>query len=151
MQSSSLAVNAAKGQQRAQRLFTDLVAATELEKQRCRDSLLEAAIAYKRDWEIEFERRAALGISGPEPVPHPDHIHIDRCTGAVTIRGPLTREDKADWDRWRQRKADFEEERAELRMMLLEETADDQMRELIRSELARTERMLQIIRQVIPD
>lgn len=35
--------------------------------------------------------------------------------------------------------------------MMLEEAADDQLREFIRADLARTERILQLIRRVIPD
>jgi hypothetical protein len=146
----SLAVNAAKGQQRAQRLFTTLLAATEAESRRGREELLEAAIDYKVQWERELERRALLGISAPDPVPHPDHIHVDPRIGAVTFRGPMTKEEKAEQDRWRERKAEFEAERAELEA-LLEDAADERMREFIRTDLARTERVLRLIRQVIPD
>ena len=92
----SLAVNAAKGHQRAQRLFTSLVAATESESRRSREELYEAAIEYKVQWEKELERRAVLGITAPDPVPHPDHVHIDPRTGAVTFRGPMTKEEKAE-------------------------------------------------------
>jgi hypothetical protein len=73
----SLAVNAAKGSQRAQRLFTELLGETERENRRLRVAHLEAAMTYKIAWERELDRRKALGISGPEPLPHPDHIFID--------------------------------------------------------------------------
>ncbi len=43
----SLAVNAAKGNQRAQRLFTELLSATERENKRAHDQFLEVAVAYK--------------------------------------------------------------------------------------------------------
>ena len=102
----SVAVNAAKGSQRAQRLFTELVGAIEQDHRRLREELLQAAISYKADWEIELERRARLGITGPEPIPHPDHVVLDLTTGMVRIQGPLTKEQKASWDKLRQRKAD---------------------------------------------
>src|SRR3546814_848453 len=146
----SLAVNAAKGQQRAQRLFTTLIAATESEIRRGREALLEAAIDYKVQWEKELERRAALGISAPDPVPHPDHVHVDPRTGAVTFPGPMTKEEKVEWDRWRERKAEFEAERAELQAML-DDAADDRMREFIRTDIAQTERILQLIGKVVRD
>ena len=68
----------------------------------------------------------------------------------MTLRGPLTKEEKADLERWREREAAFERERAELGKML-EETADDGIRKLIRSDIAHAERALQIIRQVLQD
>lgn len=145
----SLAINAAKGHQRAQRLFTTLVAATESESRRGREELFKAAIEYKVQWEKELERRAVLGISAPDPVPHPDHVHIDPRTGQVAFRGPMTKEEKAELDRWRDRKEEFEAERAELQRML-KKAKNGQMREFIRSDLAQTERILQMIGKVLP-
>ena len=78
----------------------------------------ETAIEYKVNWDHELERRKALGITAPDPLPHPDHIIIDVNTGAVRITGPMTKEDKARWDRWRQRKEDTEAEIAELNDLL---------------------------------
>src|ERR1044071_9515333 len=56
----SLAVNAAKGNQRAQRLFAELVASVETANKHLYDQWLETAISYKVDWERELERRSAL-------------------------------------------------------------------------------------------
>src|SRR3954463_7458412 len=67
----SMAVNAAKGSQRAQRLFTELLSTTEREDRRLRETNLEAAMTYKIAGEREPERRKRLGIVAPEPVPHP--------------------------------------------------------------------------------
>ena len=73
----ALAVNAVKGQQRAQRLFTELLTTTEREKRREQYEVLESLLDYKRTWDRELARRAQLGIVAPDPVPHPDHIRID--------------------------------------------------------------------------
>ena len=89
----TLAVNAAKGSQRAQRLFTQLLAATEREKRRGLRGFLASAVAFA--WERELERRRVLGLTGPEPLPHPDHLVIDLEAGTAHIRGPATKEEKA--------------------------------------------------------
>lgn len=94
----SMAVNAAKGNQRAQRLFTELLASVEGANKRLHDEWLEVAINYKVEWERELARRVTLGIIAPDPVPHPDHIIIDMFTGSVHITGPMTKDDKRLWD-----------------------------------------------------
>jgi hypothetical protein len=97
----ALAINAAKGQQRAQRLFAELLDGAERELRRERQETVEVLFDYKRSWERELARRAALGIVAPDPVPHPDHIRVDLWTGSYEISGPLTREDAADLEIWR--------------------------------------------------
>ena len=111
----SLAVNAAKGSQRAQRLFTELLSTTEREDRREREAELGVALDYKIAWERELERRRTLGITGPEPLPHPDHIEIDLQTGTVHIRGPATKQEKAAWARWDERRAQSRTSRIPLR------------------------------------
>jgi hypothetical protein len=91
----SLAVNAAKGNQRAQRLFTQLLSSVEKDNKRLHDEWLQTAINYKVEWDTELERRRQLGIQAPDPVPHPDHVIIDMQTGSVRIAGPMTKEEKA--------------------------------------------------------
>jgi hypothetical protein len=101
----ALAVNAVKGQQRAQRLFTEILTTIEREKYRQQYEVLETMFDYKQKWDQELERRRALGIVLPDPVPHPDHIRVDLRTGSLEILGPLTKEEKADletWTRYRQ-------------------------------------------------
>jgi hypothetical protein len=95
----ALAVNAARGQLRSQQLFTALLAETERANRALADKWLDVALEYKIQWERELARRASLGISGPEPIPHPDDVVIEMSTGQVKIRGPLTKEDKVKWDR----------------------------------------------------
>ncbi len=96
----ALAVNAARGQLRSQQLFATLLGETERANKALSDEWLQTAIEYKRDWEIELENRARLGLAGlPEPLPHPDDIVIDMKTGQVRINGPMTKEDKTEWDR----------------------------------------------------
>lgn len=95
----SMAVNAAKGQHRAQRLFAELLAGTETARRLLNDRWLETAIEYKVEWEKELYRRERLGITGlPEPLPHPDHVEIDFMNGTARVIGPSTKEEKAAID-----------------------------------------------------
>lgn len=110
----SLAVNAAKGNQRAQRLFTELLAAVERENKHLHDRWLDTAIEYKVGWERELERRRKFGTSGPDPLPHPDHVVIDMNSGTVRITGPMTKEEKIVWDLVKQNSSKFKEQLAEL-------------------------------------
>jgi Family of unknown function (DUF5681) len=90
----SLAVNAARGQPRAQQMVLKLLSETERAHKALSDEFLSEAIEYKAEWERELDRRASLGITGPEPYPHPDDISVDLNTGQVTIKGPFTKEEK---------------------------------------------------------
>lgn len=95
----SIAVNAAKGHVRAQRLFAELLAQTESARKILHDRLLETAIEYKVNWERELRRREALGITDlPDPLPHPDHVQVDFRAGTVRFAGPMSKEEKAEWD-----------------------------------------------------
>ena len=77
----SIAVNAAKGQSRAQALFAQIVSTAEAAERRRDFEYLEAAFRYKTEWTRILEDRARRGVSGPEPLPHPDDIIIDHRRG----------------------------------------------------------------------
>lgn len=114
----SLAVNAAKGNQRAQRLFTELLAAVERDNKQLHDHWLETAINYKVEWERELERRRKLGIDAPDPIPHPDHVVIDMHAGTVRITGPMTKEEKVVWDLVQEGTPESKEQLAELEKLI---------------------------------
>src|SRR5215204_1647532 len=114
----SLAVNAAKGSQRAQRLFTALITSTEREQRKARECELEGAITYKVAWERELERRRRLGIIAADPLPHPDDIVIDVGNGTVLIKGPATKEEQVLWDIWSEQRTVFEKDLRELQVYL---------------------------------
>jgi hypothetical protein len=67
----SIVLAAAKGHQRSQRLFTDMLSSTERANKAHYDEWLETAIDYKIEWEKELERRERLGIVAPAPLPTP--------------------------------------------------------------------------------
>lgn len=111
----AIAVNAAKGQSRAQKLFTEMLTMTERENRALHDQWLETAMNYKIDWERELERRKALGITGlPDPLPHPDHVVIDFKAGTARIAGPMSKEEKRLHDLFTEHREDVKTELREL-------------------------------------
>lgn len=140
----AVAVNAVKGQQRAQRLFTELLTTTERENKALNDEWLEVAITYKVEWERELDRRQRSGITGlADPLPHPDHVIIDMNTGTVRLTGPSTKEEKALFDLIRGRKAEFEEELRDLEA--LRDDPEYPHKAVVMEEIERTQKVLAII------
>ena len=111
----ALAVNAAKGQHRAQRLFAEMLSTTERQNKALADEWLQTAIEYKVEWERELERRARFGITNlPEPFPHPDQVIIDMNTGTARVQGPMTKEQREVVEHWTRKREDWAEEVASL-------------------------------------
>ncbi len=92
----SLAVSAAKGNNKAAQLFTQMVKVVEEQNKELHFSYLASTLDYKNAWYKELRRREKLGVTGPEPLPHPDDLIIDARSGKVTARGPLIEREK-DW------------------------------------------------------
>ena len=130
----SMALAAAKGQQRSQRLFTEMLGKIERAHKASHDEYLKAMIEYKIDWEIELERRRRLGIVAPDPIPHPDHIIVDVRAGTAVVRGPITPEEKVKWDKLRARVAGCDEDIADCRTMLASET-DEKIRKFLQDQI----------------
>jgi hypothetical protein len=146
----SIALAAAKGHQRSQRLFTDMLSSTERANKAHYDEWLETAIEYKLDWERELDRRARLGIVAPAPLPHPDDIIIDMKTGRVKVVGPFTKEEKRTWDKLRARKTECDEIIAEHEQTLRDEPTCEYAR-FLRDEIRHERHLRQIIGKVIKD
>lgn len=91
----AVAVSAAKGNHRSQRLFTELVSETESGNRKLQDELLKTALYYKECWEEVIESARRRGLPEPDPIPHPRDIVIDLSTGKVEIQGPMTKEQRA--------------------------------------------------------
>jgi hypothetical protein len=145
----SIALAAAKGQPRAQRHFFELVNEVEEDNRRQHDELVKSAIEYKVSWERELERRAKLGITGPEPLPHPDDIVINLNTGQVHYTGPRTKEEKAALEQLRARKQQCADRIAELKIVLQGRSLSPRQRQTLLKELieelSKEEELAQII------
>ncbi|WP_135507634.1 DUF5681 domain-containing protein [Roseovarius aestuariivivens] len=138
----ALAVNAAKGQHRAQRLFTEMLLAVEQKNKQLADEWLKTAIEYKVEWEKELQRREINGITClPEPIPHPDHIKIDFGTGEVRVEGPFTKEEKAALDALCEQRDAWNEERDSL-LEAIDAEENPKSREIMRQDIARLTRLL---------
>jgi len=146
----SLAVNAVKGNQRAQRLFTELLSTTERENKRLHDEWLDVATTYKVEWDRELERRQRLGIVAPDPLPHPDHVVINYRTGEVEIKGPMTKEEKARYDMFAKAKVEFQAELDELEQLLRDEP-NYPYRKQVLADIEHNKKLLDIVRRVISD
>ena len=143
----SVALNAAKGDQKSQRMFADLLQCVEREHKAFHDEWLKTAIEYKTSWEQELYRREQHGVTGPEPLPHPDDIVININTGEVEIRGPMTNEEKEIWDKIRRDKLDCDKEIARLESL----AAEDPDNRMIQEELERDRRFRSILAKAVPD
>ncbi|MBV9219157.1 MAG: hypothetical protein JO163_23025 [Methylobacteriaceae bacterium] len=128
----SMALAAAKGHQRSQRLFTQLLSTTEAANFALHQKFLGTAIDYKNWWDEELRRRRLLGIAGPDPIPHPDDIIIDANTGNVNINGPMTKEEKAASDNpsGRRKKEAYRQVFADIKL-LAKEASPEAMQTLI--------------------
>lgn len=145
----ALAVNAAKGQHRSQRLFAEMLAATERENRLLADQWLETAITYKVEWEQELRRREDLGITNlPAPLPHPDQVKIDFKTGEAWVQGPMTKEDVAELEKWQAQHAMWAEELSEINKDLEVET-DDKIRKFLQGDKAHAEHMLGLLNRLL--
>ena len=146
----SISVNAAKGQHRAQRLFTQMLEKTEAANRKLAEEWLKTAIEYKTGWEDRIEYCKKMNLPIPEPIPHPDHIEIDMKTGDVLIKGPMTPEEKVKWDQLRQRKKDCLEEISHLHAMIAD-PENSEIREQLENDLKHERNLFLMIAAVIKD
>jgi hypothetical protein len=126
----AMGVAGIKGQVLAQRSFVRLVEMAEQARIASEQEYLEVVLGYKAYWEEELNRRRALNISAPDPIPHPDDIIINPRAGTITIMGPMTAEEKPPWDKARANMKALEEEAAYLRAEA-EQTDHEEIRALI--------------------
>lgn len=83
-----VAVFAAKGKFRYQKLFLELVGAAESSSREDALDLFAAVTGYKVQWQRELERRAHARQTGPMPPIDPRDIDIDPFDGIITIHSP---------------------------------------------------------------
>ena len=123
----SLAVNAAKGDRRAQALIIPLVGKIENDLAQTTLEYIDAVMDYQARARVELRNRQQSGLKGPPLIPHPDDIVMDLQTGKIGFRGPQTEEQYASWAKLRDRLKDARKAIAELSAM----TADPENANII--------------------
>lgn len=146
----AVAVNAAKGNNRAALHFTQMVKVVEDQNKASHNAYVQAMIEYKCDWDREIEHARALGLPLPRPLPHPDDIRINFDTGEVQVTGPFCKEDIPKWERLRARKAECDQAIAEYWQDFKTES-DPQIRDIIRNEINHEMKIRSILSKAIPD
>ncbi len=145
----SMAVNAAKGQHRAQRLFAEILSSTERQNKALADAWLGTAIEYKVEWERELHRREMLGITDlPPPLPHPDQVKINMSTGLAHIEGPATKDQVGEVEMWRDRQRMFEEE-LEATLRALKRARKPERIAILQEEKEQVEQVLEVIESLL--
>jgi uncharacterized protein DUF5681 len=89
----AVAMNAARGNNRAATLFTKLVEKTEAENKKHVGDTFRSMLDYRDLWNKELKRRKRLNLKLPDPIPHPDDIVINPRTMEVRIAGPMTQDE----------------------------------------------------------
>jgi len=144
----AMGVAALKGNRFAQKTLAELVQKVEQDHRDIQYANMEAFTDYKIQWNREIERCKKLGLPDPQPLPHPDDVIIDYRAGTFHIAGPITKEEKARWDRLLERRADSQEEVNYYRQMMAEEP---DRAEFWREQLIFEQRIFDMINEKLPE
>lgn len=146
----SMAVNAVRGDQRAQKTFTDLLSWVETDNKAHYDEYAQAILDHKYDWEREFERLQSLGLPIPEIYPRPSDIKLDPQSGVIRVTGPWSKEDKKQWDKLKERKDQSTEAIAAYKAEIAN-SDDEKFKRFMEDEIALEEWIYEIISKSIGD
>ncbi len=110
----SVGLNAIKGDIKSQRLVLDFYRAAEDGNAAKMEAAIKSAVEFKNEWEAKKKECELTGEPLPDPVPHPDDIVIDARRMEVRFNGPVDEGQRAQWKMMLERKAEAEQELAEL-------------------------------------
>jgi len=144
----AMGVAALKGNRFAQKTLAELVQKVEQDHRDIQYSTMESFTEYKIQWNREIERCKKLGLPDPQPLPHPDDVIIDYRAGTFRIAGPMTKEEKARWDKLLDRRADSQEEVNYYRQMIAEEP---DRAKFWKEQLLFEQRIFDIINEKLPE
>ena len=100
----SMGVAGVKGNHRAQRDLMAMVKAAEDRRHQDSVELYRNALAYKDRWLEIFEDCEQRGVPRPDPVPHPENISLSGSGLEVKFNGPISPDDKRQWDEMQARR-----------------------------------------------
>lgn len=140
----SLTARAAKGDFRSQRLFTELLQATEAREQAAKEEHFETMLQYKLHWEKVLRDREERGLPPPDPMPmpHPADVYVNPRTGECAIRGPMSEDEAEAFDQLKERCLSLLEEIGDLRKRL-RRSRSEKKKAMFKSDLDRTEAHLE--------
>lgn len=144
----AMGVAALKGNRFAQKALAELVQKVEQDHRDIQYANLESFTDYKVQWNREIDRCKRLGLPDPEPLPHPDDVIIDYRQGTFRIAGPITKEEKAAWDRLLERRNEAQREVLELTGLIKE---DPEYADQYREEREWERRIFDIINDKLPE
>jgi hypothetical protein len=144
----AMGVSAMRGNRFAQKTLTDIVRAVEDEHLDLQMRYLDGALDYKLKWEAELKRCEDQGLPMPEPLPHPDDVLIDFRTGAVRMAGPVTKEEKAAWDKLIARRDDSQAEVIECARL---ETEDPEHAKFYRDDRLFEQKIFDMLNEKLPE
>lgn len=144
----AMGVAAVKGNRFAQKTLAQLVHNIEKEQFEAQYGLMETFTEYKLKWNQEIERCKKLGLPDPEPVPHPNDVLIDYRNGTFRIDGPMTKEEKAKWDKMIARRDEAQAEVLEYRRLIEEEPEHAKW---YREDLGWEQKIFDIINDKLPE
>ena len=90
----SIAVNAAKGQPRSQKLFTDILSKAESQRRQEYEESRSAFLQIQHNWDDRILHCRATGEPIPNPAPHPDDLGLTRRQATSLVLDPSTKRTK---------------------------------------------------------
>ena len=146
----AMGVAAMKGNRFAQKTLAELITGLEQRDADAKAELFGNALDYKRGWTEEIERCERQGLPVPEPIPRPDDIIIDPRNGEVRILGPQTKEQKAHYDKARERRIEAQEE-VTFFSVKYRRARSDKLKKCYLEEWHWEQRMFDIINDAMPE
>jgi hypothetical protein len=143
----SMGVAAAKGNHRAQVEITEMVKAADEARIETLAANCKAAINYKEYWMAAFEDHDLRNAPRPDPIPHPDEVHIDAETLEVTFSGPRNVEEAA---LWKNHLAERDHAAKEIRKLQHRISRNPKMQAIYDTQILSLQRVIDSIEDYIP-
>ncbi len=144
----SLGVRAVKGDHKAQMLLANMVQAVQTKRYEDLQELFGTMLDYKSGWKDRFTECDQRGLPRPNPVPHPDDIVLNPHNMSVQVNGPMSEDEKAEWDQLLARRQQALEEVAEYKRLL---KRPGKYSHFYEEDMAHEQRLADMIGGVIPD
>lgn len=145
----TMAVKAAKGDHRSQRLFSEMLWEIEGDQLADNRDKLMTAVYYKELGHQELVRRRRDGLPAPLMLPHPDDVIVDMATGEVRVMGPVTRDQYLQWELAWDEQTQYEELVQDVKERLAA-TRNRKQKGALSSMLGRLEGTLRSINKMLP-